>query len=198
METFTSAQIAVLFDVSSETVRAWAIEFEKYLSPDANPGGRRNRRFTEDDFKVFSLVSQMKAMGKTFPDVHVALANGERGEMPEISTEKLNTLASQDIASITAQMQRLQNELQAVQNERDHLLERLEALRQIELENARLQSERDSEKRRAEIAEARVQDLTNRLIELQMEAGQARGELMAVMRLLRMQGVLPEEKEKKE
>ena len=188
METFTSGQVAALFQITTETVRVWAQEFAEFLSPDANPGGKRNRRFDEDDLTVFALVSDLKTIGKTFQDAHVALSNGQRGVFPEVSDRALAVLDAKDKHAIAVQVERLQNELEAVRLERDQLLDKLNEHREMEIENARLKSERDSEKRRAEVAEGRVEELTNRLIELQMESGQARGELAAMLRILKMRG----------
>lgn len=188
METYTSGQVASLFDITTETVRAWAQEFSEYLSHDANPGNKRNRRFSEDDLGVLALVADMKRIGKTFSDIHAALASGERAEVPTVSMDALEAVGSQNIQLIVQQVQRLQKALQVVQEERDELLNRITELHQYEVDNAILKAERDMEKRRADSAEGRIQELTDQLIGLQQDAGQARGELAAMLRLLKMKG----------
>lgn len=193
MELYTSGQVAALFQVTTETIRLWAQEFAQFLSVSANPGGSRSRRFVEEDLSVLALIAEFRSLGKNFDDIQVALANGQRGTLPQVSMDKLATLNSQDVQVITAQVQRLQIELRHVQEERDALLQKLATLHELEIEKARLQSERDAEKRRADQAEARVQELTDRLIALQMETGQARGELAAMLRVLKMRGELSDD-----
>lgn len=80
---YTPKQVAALFNCQRETVRRWAMEFEAYLSPTASPGKNRDRSYTDSDLAVFALVSQMKAEGKLFTDIHASLANGSRGIAPQ-------------------------------------------------------------------------------------------------------------------
>lgn len=75
-------QAANLFKVQRETIRQYCLEFTSHLSPQANPGKNRTRAFTEDDMEVFALVVEMKAQGKLYSDIHAALANGTRGQLP--------------------------------------------------------------------------------------------------------------------
>lgn len=41
------------------------------------------RQFTEDDLKVFSLVSEMKSQGKVYAEIKAALGAGQRGDLPD-------------------------------------------------------------------------------------------------------------------
>jgi DNA-binding transcriptional MerR regulator len=86
---FSVGDLAKLFDVSRQTIRQWSSEFKHYLSPRANPGKNRVRAYSEDDLPIFSLVAQMKNIGHTYEDIHVALANGQRGEMPDVENTAL-------------------------------------------------------------------------------------------------------------
>ncbi|MBZ0285712.1 MAG: MerR family transcriptional regulator [Anaerolineae bacterium] len=79
---YSTAQISRLFNVARETVRKWSVEFSHFLSPNATPGQGRTRQFTESDIAVFALVSEMKAQGKVYDDIHAALGAGQRGEIP--------------------------------------------------------------------------------------------------------------------
>jgi DNA-binding transcriptional MerR regulator len=79
---YTANQVAHFFSIARETVRKWAIEFEPHLSPSANPGKERQRIYSEDDVAVFALVKEMKGQGKLYSDIHAALVNGQRGELP--------------------------------------------------------------------------------------------------------------------
>lgn len=96
MDGWTSTQLEVLFSVSHETIRTWAGEFAQYMSPTANPGKGRHRRFSEDDISVLSLVAQMKRDGITFEEIHVALQAGERGLVPDVAKEEIAALTLHD------------------------------------------------------------------------------------------------------
>ncbi len=80
---YTASQVAQVFKTARETIRNWAIEFENELSPQANPGGGRQRAFSESDLEIIALISEMKGQGKLYADIHAALANGQRGRVPE-------------------------------------------------------------------------------------------------------------------
>jgi len=78
---FTNKDIADRFGVSREASRQWAGEFADYLSPTGNPEKGRQRNYTDDDLLVFALVADMKAAGKHTPEIHAALAAGQRGTL---------------------------------------------------------------------------------------------------------------------
>lgn len=82
MTPYTTSQVAKLFDCSTETVRRWSVEFEKHLQPKAQTGGGLKRNFDDSDLTVFALIHEMKAAGRVFDEIHIALANGERGTPP--------------------------------------------------------------------------------------------------------------------
>lgn len=79
---WNAIQVANLFKIARETVRQYSMEFGAYLSTEANPGKNRTRVYTEPDIEVFALIVGMKGQGKTYPDIHAALLNGDRGVMP--------------------------------------------------------------------------------------------------------------------
>ena len=76
---YATRHVGQLFHVSGETVRNWANEFAAYLSVVGNPPKGRQRRFTDEDLAVFSLIAEMKNRGATFDEIHAALAAGQRG-----------------------------------------------------------------------------------------------------------------------
>jgi DNA-binding transcriptional MerR regulator len=132
MSEYKSADVQRLFDVSSETVRRWAEEFEEYLSPNASPGKGRTRLFTAEDLQVFALVSEYKNVGKTYTDVHVALKMGERGSIEDATQERSLSLQ----ASIELDMMRDRIEqLQLAHNEA------IEKAQELENEVIRLKTE---------------------------------------------------------
>ena len=79
---YSASQVAQLFKTARETIRNWAIEFKDELEPNANPGEGRQRSFSDRDLEVIALISEMKGQGKLYADIHAALANGQRGDVP--------------------------------------------------------------------------------------------------------------------
>lgn len=80
---YTTQHVSNLFNIVNQTVRNYAAEFSHYLSPSARPGANRQRQFTDDDLAVFALIVEMKNNGAIYEDIHAALANGQRGQIPE-------------------------------------------------------------------------------------------------------------------
>lgn len=106
---YTTKHICAYFDVTHETVKRWTKEFSDYLSPTALPDKGRQRQFTEQDVRVFSLVHGMKKQGLVFEDIHVALASGQRGDLPEEAATELTTIpASGAMGAALAHAQDLQ------------------------------------------------------------------------------------------
>lgn len=80
---YSASQVATLFKTARETIRNWAIEFRDELEPNANPGENRQRAFSDRDLEVIALISEMKGQGKLYSDIHAALANNQRGSLPD-------------------------------------------------------------------------------------------------------------------
>lgn len=91
---YTSSQIATLLNCTSETVRARSEEFAEFMSHTANPGSGRPRSYSEDDLRTLELINRMKNEGSRFADIHLALKNGQIGELPEAAAT--STLATQE------------------------------------------------------------------------------------------------------
>lgn len=111
--------VAELFDVSSETIRRWAMEFEIYLSSNANPDSGQTRLFSESDLTVFALVANVKEIGGTYDDAHARLRSGERGIVPDEPISK----SEQKMA-----INQLYESFRAVEAERDGLQKEVERL----------------------------------------------------------------------
>lgn len=140
--TITARHAADLFNISRETVRQYAQEFATYFSPGANPGGGRARLFTEDDVKVLALITDMKAHGFRYEDIHLALHNGQRGEVPEQIRKVIpmeQTLTSQQqIAALATKVTDLEKQIAS----RDGAIEELrQQLTDARSEIARLNRE---------------------------------------------------------
>lgn len=108
MTGYVTSHITTLFEISPQTVRNWSAEFGRYLSTSAAPGRGRNRVFSEDDMRVFSLIAAMKKAGTTSDEIHASLAAGQRGALPAMMPEQVQTLVMSDHAqAIQTLMQRL-------------------------------------------------------------------------------------------
>lgn len=83
---YTASQVAKLFNTARETIRNWAIEFERELSPSSNPGDGRKRMFSDSDLEIIALIAEMKGEGKLYADIHAALANNQRGQVPDAAS----------------------------------------------------------------------------------------------------------------
>lgn len=134
MDFYTTSGIAKLFQVSDQTVKNWAREFAPYLSPTAQPGGNKRRTFTDDDLAVFALVHAQSSKGLNYEDAHAALKTGQRGTVPNGSSELATTAAP------PALMERLREEIAL----RDRMIDSLRTdrdkrLGQIELLEKQLQ-----------------------------------------------------------
>lgn len=102
---YKTGDIETTFNISHETVRAWAAEFAAYLSPTATPEKGRQRIFTEDDLLVFALVKTFRNEGKTYNEMHAALGAGQRGDLPDIPQS--SNLPVQASAALTAALHRV-------------------------------------------------------------------------------------------
>ncbi|GIK67696.1 MAG: hypothetical protein BroJett018_54900 [Chloroflexota bacterium] len=132
---YTTEHLTALHGVSPVTIRTWSMEFKKFLSPDANPGQGKQRLFNGDDMAVIDLVAQYKQDGKTFADIHTALAAGQRGGRPDITPHDLSTmLDTQSNTALVTQNEQLTRRIA-------QLLAENESLKALERENAALKRE---------------------------------------------------------
>ena len=129
---YNSRQVAALFGVALETIRNWGSEFQDYLSPLANPGQGRHRKYSAEDLTVLALVRELKEKGLSYADVHTALRNGERGQPPELAPnqvqaivvserERRMALEVQTLQATVAQLQQRLADAEAAQKEAEEL-----------------------------------------------------------------------------
>lgn len=78
----TTGDMMRQFDISRQTVSNWCHTFARFLSPTANPPVGAQRRFSDDDLRVFAVIHRQKRAGLTFDEISAALASGERDEPP--------------------------------------------------------------------------------------------------------------------
>lgn len=166
MNTYSSPQLASLFKVNEQTIRRWSDEFSDYLSVLAVPGKGRARQFTDDDLPVLALIASMKSTHAEYRDIHAALENGERGEVPE----NINAIIpSPDRSAL--QIDLLHEQLQ----ERERELIRVQALYENEQKTHQQTREQSAQARRE--LEAKLQQAQDQIALLNREIGRLEGKL---------------------
>src|SRR4051794_4805253 len=74
--------------VSAPTLRRWSEKFEDFLSPAAatsttESGGSAQRRYSDDDVRIFRTVKRLLDNGKTYEEANRALQDGVRIDFDE-------------------------------------------------------------------------------------------------------------------
>lgn len=132
---YTTATAATLYAKREQTIRNWVNEFKDYLSPTAQPGRGKNLLFTLDDMQVLSLASNLRQIGTSYAEIHIALQNGERGSMPDAEPKELAKQTHQEMnKQLALHIQVLRGQLEEAQQEAARAKE-------LELEVARLQAQ---------------------------------------------------------
>jgi len=139
---YRSKDAAALYNVTPQTIGAWAKEFAEYLSSNANPGHKKQRLFTKEDMTVFSLVSDMQDNGLAFADMHATLKTGNRGEPPTIEpTEMQVIVANEHENRLTIENERLTRALVDAQQALKKAETELASLREVEDRNIKLETQ---------------------------------------------------------
>lgn len=155
---YKTLEVATRFGIEQQTVRNWAKEFKQYLSITANPSPGNHRIFTDDDLRVFVVVSELKDLGFTFESIHVSLQNGQRGELPPDTTSLTPT------GDLSALQVMLANEMR--------LREELEAQLTTERENLKNERSRaDKAETKADVLEQQLREARQLINELNREIG---------------------------
>jgi DNA-binding transcriptional MerR regulator len=152
---YTTQHLKQFFKISHQTAKNWSKEFAAYLSPTATPGERRQRLFTDEDLSVLALVAEYMKSGKHYEDVHIALATGQRGEIPETSLELLPAPVSGQLLALRDRLEATHLEVQALQQEnseykgmvkllKEQLTDKEKHIRQLYKEIADLEMQIDS------------------------------------------------------
>lgn len=144
-----------MFEISPETVRNWASEFSRHLSPATNPPTGKTRKFDENDLQVFATIARLKREGMVFAEIHRALDDGIRDNPPDVPDELLDLASSnagvkllsllQDLSQRVELLEargnsELRQEIAQLKADRDNLLKqigRLEARLEMEQEKNR-------------------------------------------------------------
>ena len=139
-ELFTTQHVIATFKVSHQTVKNWCDEFSHYLSLQAKPGESKKRFFNVDDLKVFALVNDYHKRGLRWDDVHLALQNKQRGELPDSETDIVPYTSPALLVSLKDQLGSLTTQLKTTETERDMALGQVKLLeKQVGEKDKRIQ-----------------------------------------------------------
>lgn len=127
---YTTSDLTRKFEVSRQTISNWAKEYELFLSPTANPPSGSQRRFVEDDIKVFTLVDEMKKRGMKTEEIIMALHSGQRGELPDDSEFLPTVPLSGAMLALQNHVLELEERIQQLRTERDRTAGQNELLKQ--------------------------------------------------------------------
>lgn len=160
---FTSKELAHIFGYTEQTIRKWADEFGQYLSGEATPGNGRHRDFQVEDLPVLSFVAEQKGRHATYEEIHASLKAGARGDMPEISEDRLKFLAaSENEKQATMEVVALQRHIADLSERLNRAEITANKVEQVTQENVRLQT-------RLEMTETTVKSKEEEITSLKSE-----------------------------
>jgi DNA-binding transcriptional MerR regulator len=159
-----------MFGVSIETIRTWALEYEGYLSPNANPGGKKRRQYNEDDLKVLALVHDLRDRNFSYHDIQMSLDKGQRGSITLPLPEDAESLALATRDQLFAEVKQLRYEIKRLSQE-------LEEARAYRDQALTLKAQLDAVQNQLDKTETDLKETHETIQELSKEAGQqyARG-----------------------
>jgi DNA-binding transcriptional MerR regulator len=154
---------AAKLNVSAEMIRKWCIEFERHLSPTANPGTNRTRVLTPDDLRILSLVAERRNEGLAYEGIHSELQNrGTELLAASYNDAEDSDLMEGEVGLILTRYETMQAELQTLRT-------RVEELQTYREENIRLEAQLEMERQRAQKSDENIQTLLNERRELDRE-----------------------------
>lgn len=118
MSTYKNSDLQELFNISHDTVRAWADRFGRFLSPLANPGDGKHRTFNDDDLAIIALISDMRNKNMSWDEITAALERGEKGSVPDIAEERALSLGAElQLSIMRNELDRMQHQLEIAQDD---------------------------------------------------------------------------------
>lgn len=129
---YRTSHLMKWFDVSQETIRRWAIEFERHLESAAKPQKKGSvRKFTELDARKLALVAEMSSEYAPFDEIHAALDNISINQLPQIDdfllNEQIQEAGNVELRAALQQLAAFKDQVEQLQEERDDLKARLDA-----------------------------------------------------------------------
>jgi DNA-binding transcriptional MerR regulator len=154
-EGLTRKEVAQRFGVSVSTIRAWQKKFGQWLEVEtmAYGGGRQKATtYSNNDLRVFSIVNRLTAEGKTYEDIGAGMKTELAStplELPDEEPAQKEAPEGESVALATysatvARLQRVEGKLEAIEDERDYLRERVGGLEvKLDANNERFDEERE-------------------------------------------------------
>lgn len=93
----TASEVAHIFEVDRDTVKAWAYKFRDYLNHKANPPKGEVRYFTQNDLMVLALVSRYWDEDPDYENIYAHLNCEDHYLDSYVATSYINTPIFQDI-----------------------------------------------------------------------------------------------------
>lgn len=129
---YSTRHVIELFSVSHETVKNWTREFADFLSVGATPPAGQRRAFTEDDLRVFAVISEQKKRGLTYADIHASLKAGQRGDVPQpTALDRLPPVVQDMIVRLRDELADLRAQLDAEKAKTNKALGHAEAIERV-------------------------------------------------------------------
>lgn len=176
MENYTSKQAAAYFQVTGETIRQWALEYQGYLSVEANPGKNRMRQFTVDDMKVLSYVATSLASGLNHREIHVGLKNDQHLKIEVLPLEEVKALVLNERENeLVLQLQLLTARLEQAEQARDNALAQLGEKQRLEQDNIRLQTRLEMKDEQLQATQRQLEQAQEQIRQLSEKIGELRG-----------------------
>lgn len=169
---YSSRHIQALYQISHETVRKWTLEFAKYLSDHATPTkNNQKRRYNDSDMQILSYIAQSRKMGAGYNDIHVGLANGERGEVPILPAEEVEKVTTSDKEiRLSLHIDKLENVILTAKSEAEQARKELQKLRKTEDENIQLRTRLEEHEKNLEKSTQRYEQIIEQYWEQLLEA----------------------------
>lgn len=185
---------ADLLHIAPNTLRRWASELARFMSPGANPPDGQPRKLNEHDLRVLYLVAGLRDSGVQMADVISRLESDQANDwadLPQlpfdlfdvagdgvIDQTKIQAYEVAQVAALQTQLQFVASENRRLQTDFQAAQERVSQL-EGELAGARDQL-RDTERQSAEgrlKAEEEKRDIERRLLEARADVARLEGQL---------------------
>jgi len=157
---YSSRHVATMFGVALETVRNWADEFERHLSPTATPGKGKHRMYSHDDLRIFALIADQKKQGMVYDEIHGSLDNGQRGDPPSMFPDEVQALVvGEKEQRLSLEVEYLQRSMIQMQRQLEEARQDLKVAEAAREEKIRLEVKLEAEQQRTQEREQRIAEL---------------------------------------
>ncbi|MEO1666735.1 MAG: MerR family transcriptional regulator [Chloroflexota bacterium] len=177
--TFTTTEVADYLSKSPQTIRNWCDDVQGFMSIHASPNAGRNRTYTLTDIRILQYVKEEREKDQPIENI-IASLNAMKQEdgalygLPIMNPDEIkNKLAISDDTAKRLTISMLRTELDTRTRELEHL-------RDVEVDNARLEVRvEEKEKRIADLEESeaslqeKVDELNRQLLEVNRKLGEA-------------------------